>query len=199
MPALQPRVRALAVGAGVVSLVAVAAGGTIAGSNPATLYACFDAYGNVRMSDVAQCKLPGGGRLVYWGTTPVPGPTGPTGAAGATGATGPTGSTGPAGVSGVRAWAKVRGDGHIIGRSNILGSVRADTGVYCVFPSPSAVPDPGTSAVVVTVNSVGPAVPLVFTQSDGCPGLSGNGTEVWLYAAWDTDTKVDAQFSIVYP
>ncbi len=79
------RFRALAVGVAAFALIAVAAGGAFAASNPATLYACYDAYGNVRMSDVAQCRLPGGGRLVYWGTVAVPGPTGPTGATGATG------------------------------------------------------------------------------------------------------------------
>ncbi len=91
------RFRALAVGVAAFALIAVAAGGAFAASNPATLYACYDAYGNVRMSDVAQCRLPGGGRLVYWGTVAVPGPTGPTGATGATGPTGPTGATGATG------------------------------------------------------------------------------------------------------
>ncbi len=97
MPASRSRLRALAVGVGLFALVAVAAGGTFAASNPATLYACYDAYGNVRLSDSAQCKLPGGGRLVSWSTVGVPGPTGPTGA---TGPMGPTGPTGPAGVTG---------------------------------------------------------------------------------------------------
>jgi hypothetical protein len=94
MPASRPRIRALAVGTGAFALVAVAAGGTFAASNPATLYACYDVYGNVRMGDVAQCKLPGGGRLVTWSTGGAPGPTG------ATGATGPTGQTGPIGPTG---------------------------------------------------------------------------------------------------
>ena len=71
-------------------VVVVAAGGTFAASNPATLYACYDVYGNVRMGDTPQCRLPGG-RLVYWNTAPVPGPTGPKGA---------TGPTGPVGISG---------------------------------------------------------------------------------------------------
>ena len=57
----------------------------------------MNTYGQVAMSDVAQCKLTGGGRLVYWGTTPLPGPTGAVGPAGPTGAMGPTG---PAGVAG---------------------------------------------------------------------------------------------------
>ena len=97
MPAFRPRVRALAVGISAFTLVAVAAGGTFAASNPATLYACYDVYGNVRMGDTAQCKLPGGGRLVSWGSV---GPTGPTGAQGPTGATGPAGPTGAQGPTG---------------------------------------------------------------------------------------------------
>lgn len=72
----------------------MAAGSALAGSNPATLYACFDTYGNVRMSDAPQCKLSGGGRLVSWATVAAPGPTGP---AGPTGVGGPTGPAGPAG------------------------------------------------------------------------------------------------------
>ena len=94
MPAFHPRIRALAVGAAALALVAIGVGGTVAASNPATLYACYDVYGNVRMSDTAQCKLPGGGRLASWGTAAVPGPTGPTGATGAQGPSGPIGPTG---------------------------------------------------------------------------------------------------------
>ena len=85
MPAFHPRIRALAVGIGAFALVAVAAGGTFAASNPATLYACYDVYGNVKMGDTAQCKLAGGGRLVSWSTVGVPGPTGPMGPTGPTG------------------------------------------------------------------------------------------------------------------
>ena len=103
MTASRSRFRALAVGASAFALVVVAAGGTVAASNPATLYACYDVYGNVRMTDIPQCKLPTGGRLVSWGTAQIPGPAGPqgpTGATGAAGPTGPTGPTGPAGASG---------------------------------------------------------------------------------------------------
>jgi hypothetical protein len=95
MPAFHPRIRAAAVGVLALALLAVVAGGTFAASNPATLYACYDTSGNVRMSDSAICKLPGGGRLASWGTAGVPGPAGPTGPIGATGPTGPTGATGP--------------------------------------------------------------------------------------------------------
>jgi hypothetical protein len=104
MSAFRPRLRAAIVGASVFALAAVAAGGTFAASNPATLYACYDVYGNVRMSDIAQCKLPGGGRLVSFNTVGPTGPAGPTGATGATGPTGPaggpTGPTGPTGPAG---------------------------------------------------------------------------------------------------
>jgi hypothetical protein len=95
MSPFHPRIRALAVGASAIALVAIGVGGTVAASNPATLYACYDVNGNVRMSDSAICKLPGGGRLASWGTTGVPGPTGLTGATGPTGA---TGAQGPAGA-----------------------------------------------------------------------------------------------------
>ncbi len=89
------RLRALAVGVGAFALVVVAAGGTLAAStNPPTLYACYNTYGQVALSDVNTCKLAGGGRLVSWGTAPVPGPTGPQGATGVAGPTGPVGPTG---------------------------------------------------------------------------------------------------------
>jgi hypothetical protein len=96
MPASLGRLRFAVVGASVFALVALAAGGTLAAStNPPTLYACYNSYGQVALSDVNTCKLAGGGRLVYWGTQGVPGPTG---AAGATGPTGATGAVGPAGA-----------------------------------------------------------------------------------------------------
>jgi hypothetical protein len=94
MPAFHPRVRALVVGASAIALVAIGVGGTVAASNPATLYACYDVNGNVRVSDKAMCQLPGGGRLASWSTAGIPGPTGTTGATGATGPIGPTGATG---------------------------------------------------------------------------------------------------------
>jgi hypothetical protein len=113
MPAFRLRIRALAVGVAAFALVAVAAGGTVAASNPVTLYACYDVNGNVRVSDIAQCKLPGGGRLASFNTVGPAGPTGPTGASGAAGPIGPAGpkgdtgapgAPGPAGVS--RLWSK---------------------------------------------------------------------------------------------
>ena len=103
MPTSFPRLRAFAVGALAVGLVVVATGGALAAANPATLYACFDKHGNVRVSDKATCLLPGGGRLVSWRTAQIPGPKGSTGPAGPTGpvgATGPAGATGPTGPAG---------------------------------------------------------------------------------------------------
>jgi hypothetical protein len=100
MSAFHPRIRALTVGVSAIALVAIGVGGTVAASNPATLYACYDTNGNVRMSDSAICKLPGGGRLASWGTAPVPGPTGPTGATGAQGPSGTQGVAGPVGPIG---------------------------------------------------------------------------------------------------
>jgi hypothetical protein len=103
------RLRPLVVGAAAIALVAVAAGGTLAASNPTTLYACYDINGNVRMSDTATCRLPAGGRLVSWptvgptgaqGATGAMGVTGPVGVAGSTGATGATGASGPDGPAG---------------------------------------------------------------------------------------------------
>ena len=129
MPAFRHRIRALAVGIGAFALVAVAAGGTFAASNPATLYACYDAYGNVRMGDTAQCKLPGGGRLVTWSTVGVAGPTGPMGP------TGPTGPTGPAGPGTVLT-AIVYDDG-TVGVNSVppgatLNVVRIGSGAYTI-------------------------------------------------------------------
>jgi hypothetical protein len=94
MPAFHPRIRAAAVGIAAMALLAVGVGGTFAASNPATLYACYNTTGQVALSDIAQCKLVGGGRLVSWSTAGVPGPTGATGATGAIGPIGPTGATG---------------------------------------------------------------------------------------------------------
>ncbi len=111
-------VRRAAVVGTAVAIVAAGAGGTLAASTPTVLYACYDSYGNVRITDVNTCRLPTGGRLVPINVAGVPGPTGPTGAtgaqglAGATGAagaqavagpTGPTGPTGPVGPTGPRA------------------------------------------------------------------------------------------------
>jgi hypothetical protein len=100
MPVFHPRVRALVVGAAALALVAVGVGGTVAASNPPTLYACFNTTGAVSMSASNTCLLPGGGRLATITTAGAAGPAGATGAAGPTGATGSTGPTGATGATG---------------------------------------------------------------------------------------------------
>jgi hypothetical protein len=93
MPAFPYRLRAAAVAVSAIALLAVAAGGTFAASNPPTLYACFDVNGNVRLSDKNMCQLPAGGRLVSFNTVGIQGPTGPIGTTGPAGATGPNAIT----------------------------------------------------------------------------------------------------------
>lgn len=104
---LRPRIRAAVVGVGAFFLVVVGAGGTLAASGPVTLYACYNAYGQVAVTDVNMCKLTGGGKLVGFNTVGPTGPQGPTGPVGPTGATGaastvagPIGPTGPTGATG---------------------------------------------------------------------------------------------------
>ena len=94
------RIRVPIVGAAAFILVAVAAGSVVAGSNPPTLYACFNTSGAVAMATIPQCKLAGGGQLVGFNTSGPTGPAGPTGAQGLQGPTGPTGDTGPIGPTG---------------------------------------------------------------------------------------------------
>ena len=93
MPAFRPRLRALVVGAAAVALVTIGAGGTLAASTP-TVWACFNANGQVAMATIPQCKLAGGGQLVQVNAAGVPGPMGPSGATGPQGPTGPTGAAG---------------------------------------------------------------------------------------------------------
>ncbi len=100
MPAFRPRLRALVVGAAAIALVTIGAGGTLAASTTPTVYACYNANGQVAMAPIPQCKLSGGGQLVQINAAGIPGPAGPTGATGATGPTGPTGATGPSGPAG---------------------------------------------------------------------------------------------------
>jgi hypothetical protein len=119
--------RRVAVVAGVVAILGLGAGGALAASNPPTLYACFDVYGNVRITDINTCKLSTGGRLVAINAAGVAGPTGPMGA---TGATGPIGSTGPTGP-GLKAWAYVKADRTILSGSGI-DIVTAFGPAYCL-------------------------------------------------------------------
>ena len=55
-----------------VAILGLGAGGALAASNPPTLYACFDVYGNVRITDINTCKLSTGGRLVAINTAERP-------------------------------------------------------------------------------------------------------------------------------
>jgi hypothetical protein len=145
MRASHRSIRAVLVSTGAVALLAVGVGGTFAGSNPATLYACYNTSGQVAMSDIAQCKLAGGGRLVYWSTAGgATGPAGPTGAAGAPGGTGPTGPTGPTGATGPAGTQSLFGSAEAPGSGNgisgcVLGEVRleAATGVDFAYDTPA--------------------------------------------------------------
>jgi hypothetical protein len=129
MSAFHPRIRALVVGVSAVALVAIGVGGTVAASNPAMLYACYDVNGNVRMSDSAICKLPGGGRLASWGTTGVPGPTGPIG---------PTGLTGAQGAAGTGATTRLVTFSPTVTEVTIFSGAVFDVALRCssVLPSP---------------------------------------------------------------
>jgi hypothetical protein len=102
MTTFRPRLRALVVGAAALALVTIGAGGTLAASTTPTLYACFNANGQVSMATIPQCKLAGGGQLAQINAAGVQGPTGPQGSTGATGDTGPTGPTGPAAATWTR-------------------------------------------------------------------------------------------------
>jgi hypothetical protein len=195
MPASRHRIRALAVGVGAFALVAVAAGGTFAASNPATLYACYDVSGNVRMSDVPQCKLATGGRLVNWSTVGVPGPVGATGATGPTGA---TGATGPQGPSGVRAWAKVNDDGSLFrssGNVAVMPNVEGFGGEYCVAVAGLSSIDAENTPAAVTVGEGQATHAEVMSQPCTFTGAPGYGFRVFLYNLNNIITATD--FTII--
>ncbi len=109
MSALHPRIRVLLISATAILLVTLGAGGTLAASTAPTVYACFNANGQVAMASVPLCRLAGGGQLVQINGQGIAGPTGPQGPIGAAGPAGPqgipgangaTGATGPAGADG---------------------------------------------------------------------------------------------------
>jgi hypothetical protein len=185
------RIRSLAIGVGASALVAVAAGGTFAASNPATLYACYDVYGNVRMGDTAQCKLPGGGRLVSWGSVGPTGPTGPTGPMGATGpqgpigAAGPSGPTGPAGVSGYQVVNEFNTDGPasfpgIYGYPHTVacpaGKVPIGGGASAGIQVGGQTTQPG--AIIHSYPS-GAGWGVLLGKADGSPFVPGTETMTW--------------------
>ena len=198
MPAFHPRTRALAVGVSAIALVAIGVGGTVAASNPPTLYACYDVNGNVRMSDSAICKLPGGGRLASWGTTGVPGPTGPVGATGPIGATGVAGPTGATGPSGVRAWAFVLFDGTVSLGSNVSSVSHFATGSYCVFLNGI---DANTVAAVVSPYGGLANKTFAVTDPGACGvGVGPRGIQVEVFdAAGAGVPPIDSGFSITVP
>ena len=152
MPSFHPRVRALVVGVAAVALVAVGVGGTVAASNPTTLYACFDVYGNVRMSASAICLLPGGGRLMSINVAGIQGATGATGPAGATGA---TGAAGPAGATGATGLAGATGPTGATGSTGLTGATGPGTTVTHVTLSNGQWVDPVSSAFVLTCEAGG--------------------------------------------
>jgi hypothetical protein len=186
MPAMRPRARALLVGAGAFVLAVVVVGGAIAASNPPTLYACYNTSGQVAMSDIAQCKLAGGGRLVYWSTAGVPGPTGPAGATGATGPTGPTGVPG----DGVRTISGIvqGADGAALYGGGYTSS-RLLTGIYRIsFPAGSFTTQP-----VITANPLG--VDRYITVSG--IGLLPDGSGSVDLRVWQNGVLSDATFQFI--
>ena len=119
--------RRIGVVIGAAAIVALGAGGALAASNPPTLYACYDVYGNVRVSDKAMCKLPGGGRLAVINAAGI---AGPVGATGATGLTGSTGLTGPTGATGSTAAATTT-YGKVIWYSSLAASEDIEATIGC--------------------------------------------------------------------
>ena len=102
--ATSPGLRRIGVVLGAAAIVGLGAGSTLAASTPPTLYACFDAYGNVKLSGenmVSPWRGRAPGVAQHDGARPRPrrgdrfvsGPAGVTGPAvhGPAGATGPTG------------------------------------------------------------------------------------------------------------
>jgi hypothetical protein len=182
------RLRVAAVGVSVFALVALVTGGTLAAStNPPTLYACYNVNGQVAMSDIPQCKLAGGGRLVNWTTVPAPGPTGPTGAIGPTGPVGPTGAQGEPGT----------GTGWMHGYS-------AENAPITVFTGPNVslqvtCLDQDTGYVEVRTSNVG-AVPIIthfqWTEADGTtdrqdlPIAVAGHDNFHIYGGWGFSTQV---------
>ena len=111
MRSSHPRVRALVVGASALALVTIGVGGTVAASNPPTLYACFNTSGAVSMSASNICLLPGGGRLATINAAGVAGPAGATGAPGRPGRRVPMGRPRRSSVTGdygLRRWGQGR-------------------------------------------------------------------------------------------
>jgi hypothetical protein len=155
MPAFHPRARALLVGVAALALVAIGVGGTVAASNPPTLYACFDTSGNVRMSASNLCQLPGGGRLVSIATAGGVGPAGATGVTGPAGATGPLGASGPAGATGPLG---ASGPGGPTGATGIAGPAGATGPLGASGPTGATGPQGATGVVTGFGTSAAPVM-----------------------------------------
>jgi hypothetical protein len=172
MPSFHPRIRVLGVGLAALALLAVGVGGTVAASNPPTLYACFDVYGNVRMSASNICLLPGGGRLVSWGSAGSPGPIGATGVTGLTGLTGPTGAVGPIGAPGPIGATGVTGLTGLTGPTGAVGPIGAPGPLGATGPTGATGAAMASSAVTVSGQDLLPNLPgfTVTVFSPPCPG-----------------------------
>jgi hypothetical protein len=184
MPAFHPRIRAVMVAVAAIALLAVAVGGTVASSNPATVYACYDVYGNVRMGDAAVCKLPGGGRLVSWATTGVPGPTGTTGPQGATGPAGPTGPAGAGTSASVLTFVGFGASTTVFTDSRVIVSLRcgATTGVV------PGVEVQNTGTTPVTFGFAGGNLPTTILQvAPGTSEIYGTVSTTPPVEAWVAD------------
>ena len=169
MHASRVGLRTLAVGAAVFALVAVAvaAGGTLAAStNPPTLYACYNAYGQVAMGDLNTCKLTGGGRLVSWSTAGVPGPTGPTGPIG------PTGAQGAPGVSGTSVLLSFPAATFNL---PVFTGSQFTVGIGCT-PSAGGRPEPHYAISNLSTGSVTYAIATGGSSSSGSTVPAGGGT-----------------------
>ncbi len=181
------------------ALVAVGAGGALAASTTSTLYACFDAYGNVRMTDLNTCKLPSGGRLVAITTSGATGPTGPRGAigpTGATGLTGPAGATGLAGEIGETGPAGPTGDTGPTGPAGEMGPTggMGPTGPTGETGPTGSTGDLGPTGPTGDLGPTGPTGAVGVAGPTGEPGPTGpigptgadlvNTVNEITYAAW---------------
>ena len=154
MPSFHPRIRVLGVGLAALALLAIGVGGTVAASNPPPLYICL---------------LPGGGRLVSWGSA---GSTGPAGATGAPGPTGPTGAVGPIGAPGPIGATGVTGP---TGPTGATGAAMASSAV--TVSGLDVLPNlPGFTVVVSS-----PPCPAGMVATNGWVSFAGSSSDIALW------------------
>ncbi len=177
--------RRTAVIGGATAIVVVGAGSVLAASAPITLYACYDAYGNVRITDLNTCRLPGGGRLVPinaagvpgpQGDTGVPGPIGPQGIPGPQGAQGPQGvpgAQGPAGATGQTGVTGAQGPAGATGLQGVQGiqGVQGNTGQTGVTGAQGPA---GATGLTGLTGAAGPQGATGLTGLTGAQGVQGN-------------------------